>query len=158
MVVKIFISYSTKDGRKIAPIKKMIKDYPDVETFFADESMMPGDNIPENIRNEIKESDFLILFHSKNVQKSQWVQNEVGIAFGDKKLIVPLLLDKSKPQGLLKTNINYLDLTNKKKYDAGLKKLYHVIDKKKSEKKSDEIVLFGLGILALIGLFFGGKK
>ena len=151
MAVKVFISYSSEDAKRVKPIKDALKYHPGLEIFYADESFFPGDNIPSRIKSEIDKCDYLFLFHSKNSQKSQWVQNEVGIAIGKNKSVVPILLDERKPEGILKTNINYLDLTNKSRFNNGLKSLFYMIERKEIEKDRDVIILI-ITILALIGL------
>ena len=78
-------------------------------------------------------------------------QNEVGIAIGKNKNVVPILLDERKPEGILKTNINYLDLTNKSRFNNGLKSLFYMVERKEIEKDRDVIILI-IAILALIGL------
>ena len=74
MAVKVFISYSSEDAKRVKPIKDVLKNHPGLKIFYADESFFPGDNIPNRIKSEIAKCDYLFLFHSKNSQKSQWVR------------------------------------------------------------------------------------
>ncbi|MCK4643364.1 toll/interleukin-1 receptor domain-containing protein [bacterium] len=157
MAVKVFISYSSKDGRRVKPIKDVLEKYPGLKIFFADDSFFPGDNIPERIKAEIEKCDYLFLFHSKNSLKSQWVQNEIGIAYGKSKTVVPILLDKAKPEGVIKTVTNYLDLTDKKKFDIAVNELLEVVRKKENEKNLSTGLLI-ISVIIIIGLIIWGNS
>ncbi len=152
MSFNVFISYSTKDIEKIIPHLERFRTIDGVKTFFADESLIPGSKISNEITKAIKECDVFLLFNSSSAKKSNYVQQEIGIAIANNKNIIPIVLDVSKPEAML-MGVNYLDLSDKKKYDAEIKRLHNFIISKVEKKKQDQAVLvLALLILALLML------
>ena len=66
----------------------------DVDVFVADYSVKLGENIPKKIIKEIKKSDLFVVLWSKNSKQSDWVQQEIGIAKGKQKPILPVVLNQ----------------------------------------------------------------
>jgi hypothetical protein len=81
MAYKVFISYSTKD-------------IPNVESFVSEYAVTPGAPLAPTIRNAILECDLFVLLWSKNAEASEWVSQEIGIAHGRQKPILPFVLEK----------------------------------------------------------------
>jgi len=148
----IFASYSTKDITKIKPILENILQISGVQIFFADVDLKPGDIISEKIKHMIGASDIFLVFYSISAQQSSYVQQEIGVALGQNKIIIPILLDDSKPKGML-SNIHYLDFSDEKKRLAEFSKLYNFITNNKQTKDRNSLIgglaLLGIGILAL---------
>ena len=147
MSFNVFISYSTKDIKKIIPHLERFKTIDGVKTFFADESLIPGSEISNEITKAIKECDVFLVFYSSSAKKSNYLQQEIGIAKANNKTIIPIVLDGSKPEAML-MGVNYLDLSDKKKYNAEIKRLHNFITSKVKRKKQDQAIL----VLALLTL------
>lgn len=116
MKCKIFISYSSKDSEKIGPFLGLIKEIKDLDYYFYPESKTPGEDKKEDILRNIRNSNALLLFHSKNSGNSVFVQHEVGGAIGLGKKVIIALFDKSKPEGMIE-GVNYLDFTDKDNFE-----------------------------------------
>lgn len=147
-ILKIFISYSTKDSEKIKPILEHISSIKGVKTFLAEDNLKPSSEIIQTIIDKIKSADIFIVFYSENAKESEYVQQEIGIAKGNNKFIVPILLDINKPKAML-IDTNYVNLSNQSKVQAELKRLNSFIVENVDRKRQNrELLTFG----ALIGL------
>jgi len=148
----IFASYSTKDIDKIKPILNNLLQIQGVQIFFADEDLKPGDIISQRITHSIIASDIFLAFYSESAQQSTYVQQEIGVALGHNKILIPLLLDRTKPTGML-ANIHYLDLSNVQTSLYEFTRLYNFIVNNKQTKDRNQLLgglaLVGIGILAL---------
>jgi len=147
MSFKIFVSYSTKDMDEIKQILQQIQTIKDTEFFFAEESLNPGDQISQRIINYIKDCDVFILFYSEFARDSTYVQHEIGVAKANDKIIIPILLDASKPDGMLQ-GINYLNFYNQAKKQQEFERLYNFIVRNIKSKNQNS----ALSLLALLGL------
>jgi len=143
----IFISYSTEDIEKIKPVLDPILTIPNTKIFFAEKSINPGDNISQTIVNNIKNSDVFLVFYSESAIKSNYVQQEIGVAKSNNKIIIPILLDSNKPTGMLE-GVNYLDFYDQAKQQAEISRLYHFIVHNVQSKKQRQALTF-LGLLAV---------
>lgn len=148
----IFASYSTKDIEKIEPILNNLLQIQGIRIFFADADLKPGDIISQKITQNIITSDIFLVFYSEFAQQSSYVQQEIGVALGQNKIIIPLLLDKTKPTGML-ANVQYLDLSDEQKRLSEFTRLYNFIVNNKQTKDRNRLLgglaLVGIGILAL---------
>lgn len=156
MPFKVFISYSTKDFHVVHNVKNQI-DNSAVETFIAEYSVAPGEKLASGIMEAIKSCDLFILLWSRNSISSEWVPQEIGIAHGLGKPILPIVLESSlELPGFIK------DLKYLKAYDnlsecvTCLKD--HIMEKIGKQNKSDVWVLLGIvAIIAGLCLIVSGK-
>lgn len=155
-VLKIFISYSTKNLDKIKPVLNQLSAIKDIKIFFADETISLGDLVSQTIINNIRNSDVFILFYSESAVKSNYVQQEIGVARSNNKIIIPILLDSNKPTGMLE-GINYLNFYDPSKQQTEISRLYNFIAQSVQSKKKNQI-LTGLGLLGLGYLLFRGGE
>jgi len=148
----IFANYSTKDIDKIKSILNNLIQIQGVQIFFADEDLKPGDIISQRITQSIVASDIFLVFYSESAQQSSYVQQEIGVALGYNKIIIPLLLDNTKPTGML-ANVHYLDFSDEQTRLSEYARLYNFIVNNKQTKDRNQLLgglaLVGIGILAL---------
>ncbi|WP_440951590.1 toll/interleukin-1 receptor domain-containing protein [Methanococcoides sp. FTZ1] len=147
MSFKIFISYSTKDVEHINPILSQLSTIQNTEIFYADKTLNPGDNIDQIIINNIKNSDVFLMFNSESALKSNYVQQEIGVAKSNNKIIIPILLDSNKPTAML-NGINYLNFYDQSKKEAEFDRLYNYIIRNVQSKNQNQLLTF-LGILGI---------
>lgn len=152
MSFKIFVSYSTKDIVEIKPILQQIQTIKNTEFFFADETLNPGDQISQRILNYISDCDVFILFYSEFARDSTYVQHEIGVAKANNKIIIPILLDTTKTDGMLQ-GINYLNFYDQTKKQQEFERLHNFIVQNVQSKNQKSIlswlVAFGLGYMLL---------
>ncbi len=148
----IFASYSTKDIEKIKPILNYLSQIQGVKIFFADADLQPGDIISDRIIQNIRAADIFLAFYSKSSVQSSYVQQEIGAARSHNKIIIPLLLDGTKPTGML-ANVRYLDLSDEQKRLLEIGRLHTFIVNNVQTKNQNQLLgallLLGIGALAL---------
>jgi hypothetical protein len=146
---KVFVSYSTADIRNVEDLKSQISDS-GVAVFVADRSVQPGQSLPEEIKQAITDCDVFILLWSPTAKTSGWVPQEIGIALGLGKPIIPLMLEEGEPLTGFITGIKYIKVYENKQLafeEARAMVLEGVEKKRKSgEKQQQNEALFFIAI------------
>jgi thymidine kinase len=138
-----FISYSTKDKQFADQLHEDLNKN-NVNSWYAPKDLRIGDDILDTINEAIRRKDRHIIIFSSNALKSDWVENEVKLAFAEervqkKKFLFPIRLDNSvmsskKSWASLIRETRYIgDFTNwksKKIYRESFMKLLDDIIKK----------------------------
>lgn len=98
-MVKVFISHSSKDKNIVGLFKDIILKsgigFKDKNIFYTSspETGVPiGENIPEYIKRNLLDCDYVFLMISENYKKSEVCLNEMGVAMIIGKKIFPVLL------------------------------------------------------------------
>ena len=93
--MKIFISWSKKVSMQYAlRTKKLLEELDEqITAFVSEEDINAGEDVQEEIINQISECDKLIICFTKENRKSPWLLFEAGYARGLKKIVIPLLFD-----------------------------------------------------------------
>lgn len=163
--LKIFMSYSSVNLEKVNGLKSALADKP-IDVFVAEDSVHPGEDLPEKITKAVNDCDIFILYWCKMAEQSKWVQAELALALKRNKHIIPIVFDEDVEIPLLLNNIKYIDATDDtqgaflKVQSAILEKLEEVqslpsavlseIDgnvKDKSVSPGQVLLLLGIGIL-----------
>ncbi len=143
-IFNIFINYSTKDAVKLHPIVNLLSTIRGVRVFFAERSILPGSVISQTITANIKNADVFLVFFSESAAQSSYVQQEIGVAKANNKMIIPILLDSTQPTGMLE-GVNYLNFSDPTKQQAEMQRLYSsILDNIQKKKKDQAIAAFGL--------------
>ncbi len=93
MAYKVFVSYSTKDIPNVDALRQFLQ-FPDVECFVSEYAVTPGAPLAPTIKNAILTCDLFVVLWSKNALASEWVSQEIGIAHGVQKPILPFVLEQ----------------------------------------------------------------
>ena len=118
--MEVFISHSHRDRHEAIVIRDIVERY-GAQTFFDQEEIYPGDDLPDRIQEGIDACDLFLLVWSGNAASSEWVQNEWNLAYESRKRIIPYVLDGMPlPQGL--RNLVYIDSTDQQHGNAKLLK------------------------------------
>ncbi|WP_298500906.1 toll/interleukin-1 receptor domain-containing protein [uncultured Methanobrevibacter sp.] len=111
MAHDIFISYSTKDKVTADAICHILEQNK-MRCWIAPRNIVSGKPYAEEIMDAIKATKIVVLVFSSNSQASQFVNNEINIAFSNNKPIISFKIDESMPEReleyFLKTN-HWLD-------------------------------------------------
>lgn len=86
-----FLSYSTKDRWLASRIESELRAQ-DLTVFMDQVSIQPGEDWRGALLANINASSCLLLLASKAVLGSDWVNQEIGIAFHAKKKLIPVLV------------------------------------------------------------------
>ncbi len=109
MALRVFISYSTEDRSTVDFVASILAGA-SVELYVADYSLPAGAPLSEAIVAAIKNCDLFIVLWSVNSHSSHWVSQEIGIARGENKQIIPVVLNSNlKPPAFI-ANLKYLDV------------------------------------------------
>jgi hypothetical protein len=155
-MVNVFISYADKDKQRVIPVLDPLRNIQDVKMFFAEESISPGAEISKTIADAIRRCDLFLLFYSISAMQSNYVQQEIGLAKANNKLIIPILLDGTKPNAML-LGVNYVDLSDPSKVQSEFNRLYSFIISNVKQQHQGQVIGF-LALVALGCLIFFGKK
>jgi hypothetical protein len=93
MAYKVFVSYSTKDIPNATELRQFLL-FPGVECFVSEYTVAPGAPIAATTKAAIMGCDLFVLLWSKNASGSEWVGQEIGIAHGNHKPILPFVLEQ----------------------------------------------------------------
>lgn len=86
----VFLSYSSIDKDRAREVVETLEKH-GLTCFLAEDSLRAGDEFSNEIREALIGAREVWFLASKNSNKSDWVQRELGAAWGLKKHIVPLL-------------------------------------------------------------------
>jgi hypothetical protein len=89
---KVFVSYSTKDFPSVDALRKWLQ-LPGVECFVSEYAVAPGVALAPAIQGAIRGCDLFVVLWSKSAAQSEWVPQEIGIAHGCGKPILPFVLE-----------------------------------------------------------------
>ncbi|CAG1007046.1 hypothetical protein METP1_03406 [Methanosarcinales archaeon] len=97
----VFISYSTLDIEIAERIETYLNQIQGVSVFLSNSNLIVGTQ--SNVLIEkIKHCDLFLVLYSKNSHSSNYVQQEIGVAKGYNKVIIPILLDvEARPSAML---------------------------------------------------------
>lgn len=160
MPLKAFISYSSKDMPIVNQIKKTIKAS-NIDVFVAEDSIKPGESLNDSIIKNIKESDLFILLWSKNAGKSDYVKQEIGIATGTNKQIIPFVIDKGvKLPAFIGEDIKHIPAYEnlEKSIEALKRTTWGKAAIKQATENKETIIAVGLIILLVIFIFLASRK
>jgi hypothetical protein len=120
----VFISHSSKDrwiARQIALSIEREGRAHKIKTVLSERDIAAGDDITDWIKNQIIESDELLVLLSSYSIKRHWVILEIGVALGREVLIAPIT-DKITPKEIPDA-ISKLDAKDLNDFDNYLKQL-----------------------------------
>ena len=94
MAFKVFISYSTRDLTRTAQVKGLL-EAAGAQVFVAEYSVPSGADLAQEIIAAIRACDIFVLLWSYHAKNSEWVPQEIGIAKGCSKPVIPVVLHQS---------------------------------------------------------------
>lgn len=91
MAFSVFISYSTRDLQVASRTKNLLENTGS-KVYLAEYSTIPGTSLSAELIKAIKGCDLFLLLWSSGSRSSEWVPQEIGIAKGSDKPILPVVL------------------------------------------------------------------
>lgn len=149
MSYKVFVSHAHKDKPCLKLVLSSLKVINDVEVFCDEDFLNPGDSISNKVTQGIDGCDLFLLFNSQHALDSKYVQQEIGAARIKQKCIVPILLDQTKPEGMISSDTYYVDLSNSETRSSKLKEIVDFILEKSQRKVSVDTV-FAIIVIASV--------
>lgn len=99
--IKAFISYSSKEKLIGGKFRTCLTNYCGFETFIAHDDIPPSAVWEEEILKAIEGADFFIPLISDEFKKSDFTDQETGIAVNLNKKIIPIKLETLNPYGFI---------------------------------------------------------
>lgn len=109
MAFQIFVSYSTRDLPIVTALRAHLASV-GVSVYVAEYTTVPGQSLPQEIRHAIESCDLFLLIWSTNAQSSAWVPQEIGVATGLKKPVMPVVLHAGLQLPAFLSDLKYLEL------------------------------------------------
>lgn len=106
----VFISYSHEDKFSIGPIVKLVSALRNDLVFQDTKDSKAGQLWEEKIKYALMQAKVILIFWCCHSAKSEYVRKEYEQAILDKKVIIPLLLDKTEIPDILSA-YQWIDLT-----------------------------------------------
>ncbi len=157
MALNVFISYSTYDIQNAKNLAGWVSQA-GAQPFISQYSLMPGTPLSPTIINKIKNCDIFLLLWSENAKNSEWVSQEIGIAVGNNKTIIPLVLHQGiYLPGFIK-DLKYIDVY--KDPVAATNEIYSTIAiyvKQKEQQEENIKIIFGVAGAILLFVAIAGK-
>jgi hypothetical protein len=88
--MQAFISHSSKDHGCVEWVAREV-DALGVRAYLAEHDPKAGEQLSEKVCREIENSDVVIVLFTRNGYNSPYVQQEIGVAIQQGKLIIPLV-------------------------------------------------------------------
>ena len=98
--IRVFISYSDKDGAMAGNLADVLKTL-QAKTFLAHVDINVGAHWNDAVRKKICECHILVALVTPNFRESEYTDQEVGAAWGLGKPILPILADRTAPAGFI---------------------------------------------------------
>lgn len=86
----VFISHSTKDVAVVEFVRRLVT-VQGLRVYLAQHDPQPGKHLPNKIRSNILAADAVLVLLTKASIDSRYVHQEIGVAQGAQKLVVPLV-------------------------------------------------------------------
>ena len=96
----VFINFSNEDVDIATILKAELKDLA-TDCFLADVDLRAGQNFRIKLINEIESCSVVLALISQNYYKSEYANQELGIALGFNKQILPICLDDTLPRAFI---------------------------------------------------------
>jgi hypothetical protein len=135
--LEVFLSYSYNDRFTASKIKQELENA-GLSVFMAHDDIEPSLEWKTVILKNLKTCDLFIPLFSSNFKKSNWTDQETGIAFGFEKIIIPLTLDEVSPYGFVG---KYQGLKCRENISESCKKILEIIMKKPIADKVKDVLI-----------------
>ncbi len=153
--MKIFLSHSSKDEKWINRIVSSVETL-GINVYTAERDPQPGKILANKIESEIEICDAFVVFLTRDASFSPYVNQEIGIAKGKKKLIIPLVESGIAEKSLsMLEGIEYIPFDREKSEAVIITTLSNSLKRieKQIEQNNVEFLLLVLFIILLFILF-----
>jgi hypothetical protein len=155
MAYNVFISYSTKNIHIVDWARQTLTQPGFTEVFAAEYSVLPSQVLNDAIVQAIRGCDLFVLLWSHDARASDYVPQEIGIAVGCNKTILPVVMEDKMPIPGFITNLKYLPAH--KNWDGSFQWLAQFVHDNATKLKNAK-ALGALAATILAGIWlFGGE-
>lgn len=154
MAYNVFISYSSKNLHIVDWARSTLTQPGITEVFAAEYSVVPSQVLNDEIIRAIRDCDLFVLLWSHDARASDFVPQEIGIAVGCNKTILPVVMEDNVPVPGFITNLKYLPAH--KNWDGSFQWLTQFVhDNARKHKNAKVLGALAATIIGGIWLFGG---
>ncbi len=158
MSYKVFLSHSTNDKGLVIALSRLLDEF-GIDVFVGEWAIDPGEDFMQRIKNEIQNCDCVLVLLTRNGIRSNWVQQEVGCATKDNKIIIPLVEKGTSTSDLaFLAGIQYIVYDPDDPEQSLIRTSEFLNSLKREKEKKGKTLLVAGGIAAFLLLLFGGQK
>ena len=152
---RVFVSYSSKDMSIVEQVRTALQGV-GAEPFVAEHDIAPGESLRTSIITAIERADAFVLLWSGASSRAEWVRQEVGIATGMNRLIIPVLLSPEARLPSFLADTKYLSLCSD--LQKGLAQLSGLVAGHVRTKASDQQAKAFTVLAAFVALLFVARE
>ena len=152
MAYTVFISYSTTNLHVVDWARATLTQPGVTQVFAAEYSVLPSQKLNDEIVRAIRACDLFVLLWTHDARSSDYVPQEIGIAIGCNKTILPVVMEENVPVPGFITNLKYLPAH--KNWDGSFQWLTQFVhDNAERQKNAKTLGALAATILGGIWLF-----
>src|SRR5271157_51459 len=155
MAYNVFISYSSKNLHIVDWARSTLAQPGVTEVFAAEYSVLPSHVLNDAIIRAIRGCDLFVLLWSHDARTSDYVPQEIGIAVGCNKPILPVVMEENVTVPGFITNLKYL--AAHKNWDGSFEWLAQFVHDN-ATKLQNAKALGALAVTILGGIWLFGDK
>lgn len=147
MAFSVFISYSTHDLANATALQSWVATV-GAQPFLAQYSVAPGNPLSADIIAAIKNCDLFLLLWSAHARGSEWVPQEIGIAKGAGRPILPVVLHPGLELPGFVRDLKYLEVYTDP--TSAIQWLCQDVSARVRQKDTDRLVFGVIGAVLLL--------
>jgi hypothetical protein len=158
MAHSVFVSHSAHDQGLVMALSSTLSKY-GVGVKVAEWYIAAGQTLSAKVKAQIRGADSVVVFLTGNGTRSRWVQQEVGIALGANRLVIPLV-EKGTPAEELAAlqGKEYIEYDPARPQDAIDRAAGYVGSLKAKKEEKERAMLAIGGVIAFLLLLSGDSK
>lgn len=110
MRINVFICHADEDQKTAKEVADCFEKCFGFKVFYSKESLTFSEDWLNDIYIALDKSDLFIPLLSRDLNKSAFANQEIGVAIAKNKRIIPLSIDGSDPRGFVKNQANKLSV------------------------------------------------
>ena len=156
MAYKVFLSHSARDKNLVMALARLLEKF-GIELFVADWVLSPGKRLDQKVLGAIRGSDCMVVLLTPNGLRSNWVQQEIGIALQAGKLVIPIVERETDDRDLAALKGQEFIEYDPRQPEQALTKAATFVSSQKLKKDQREASLVAGAIVAFLLLLWGSK-
>lgn len=154
--MKLFLSHNSADAHVACRFRDALAQL-QIDCYMYEFDVQPGFSVAAKVHERIRESDVVLVLLTRQAASSAYVHQEIGIAKGMNKPIIPLVEHGAEGALATLTGLEYLPFDPYNPQWA-LEQLLGYVQRLQATKKERGMIIGILGGLALLMILGAGKQ
>ena len=157
MSFDIFLSHSAQDRAAVEQVRAGLQTQ-GVNVYLAEHDVQAGHSVAEKVKAAIRRSSAVVVLVTPNSAASAYVNQEIGFAMGEHKLVVPLV-EPGRPGGApaMLAGIEYI-AWDPAEPQAAISSLESYLAGRRRQQRDQELVIALLLLGALLLIYLGSSE